>query len=97
MNKRVIKHIFVAINGNNNQVTVDFPQQTNWIGNINEMEVLLPYHQEVACSNCFMRPIIGARFKCRICENFNFCENCFYTPFDHQHNFVRIAEPGKDK
>lgn len=82
------------MNKNNQQVTVDFPQQTNWIGGISEMEVLPPHHQEIACSNCFMRPIVGPRFKCRVCENFNYCENCFYAPFDHQHNFVRIAEPG---
>lgn len=59
------------------------------------MEVLPPHHQEIACGFCFMRPIVGARFKCKVCDNFNYCENCFYAPCDHPHDFVRIAEPGK--
>lgn len=93
-NVKCLVSVFAAVSKNGQQITVDFPQQTNWIGSVSEMEVLPPHHQDIGCSYCFMRPIVGARFKCKVCENYNLCETCFYTPYDHQHNFVRIAEPG---
>ena len=34
------------------------------------------------------------RFKCKVCDNFDFCENCFYSKSHHKHSFNRIAEPG---
>ena len=41
-----------------------------------------------------MLPIVGVRYKCRICDDFDFCENCFKTK-KHRHPFSRIAEPGE--
>ena len=29
-----------------------------------------------------------------MCDNFDFCENCFYSKSHHKHSFNRIAEPG---
>lgn len=86
--------IVTKVRNNGHEIFVDFPKHARWFGSIAEMEILSPYHQEIGCNYCFMKPIIGARFKCKTCENFNLCESCFYTPYDHQHNFVRIAEPG---
>lgn len=42
-----------------------------------------------------MFPINGARFKCRNCDDFDFCENCFKTrKHNTRHSFGRINEPG---
>lgn len=43
-----------------------------------------------------MFPINGARFKCRNCDDFDFCENCFKTRKhnNNRHSFGRINEPG---
>jgi len=33
-------------------------------------------HHGVTCDNCSKSPITGARFKCKICPNFDLCEDC---------------------
>lgn len=76
-------------------ITVDFPQQAHWTGVIDEMQLIPSTHAEVSCDECNMFPIIGARYKCCICEDFDFCENCFRSS-KHKHPFNRIAEPGSD-
>ncbi len=30
----------------------------------------------VACDGCGVHPIIGIRYKCSVCENFDYCEMC---------------------
>lgn len=48
------------------------------------------------CDGCQMFPINGARFKCRNCDDFDFCENCFKTrKHNTRHSFGRINEPGE--
>ncbi len=37
-------------------------------------------HKEHTCNGCKTgRPIIGLRFKCDICKNFDLCKNCFFN------------------
>ena len=86
--------IVSSINPNGRDVTVDFPMQSNWTGLITEMEVVPSFHPNIACIGCNLNPIAGPRFKCKTCENFDFCENCFYNKNNHKHSFNRIAEPG---
>ena len=45
------------------------------------------------CSSHISR-FLFSRFKCKTCDNFDFCENCFYNKNNHKHSFNRIAEPG---
>jgi peptidoglycan hydrolase-like protein with peptidoglycan-binding domain len=33
-------------------------------------------HRGVTCDNCNKFPITGARFKCKLCPNFDLCEDC---------------------
>ncbi|KAJ8297784.1 hypothetical protein KUTeg_024315 [Tegillarca granosa] len=84
-----------AVNPNGRDLIVDFPQQAHWTGVIDEMEVVPSTHPGVSCDECQVYPIVGHRFKCRVCENVDFCENCFRTS-KHRHSFNRIAEPGSD-
>jgi len=42
-----------------------------------------------------MFPIVGVRYNCQVCEDFDFCEGCFKRK-KHRHPFNRIAEPGSD-
>lgn len=85
----------ISPNGQNAQV--DFPKQQNWLGVINEIEVLPSCHDGVACNGCCLAPISGPRFKCKVCDNFDYCENCFYTKRNHKHSFNRIDEPGSQE
>ena len=58
------------------------------------MEVVPSFHPNVTCNGCGNCPVSGPRFKCKTCEDFDFCENCFYNKTNHKHSFNRIAEPG---
>uniref|UniRef100_A0AAY4E4J6 E3 ubiquitin-protein ligase HERC2 n=1 Tax=Denticeps clupeoides TaxID=299321 RepID=A0AAY4E4J6_9TELE len=85
-----------AFSANGKDVIVDFPQQSHWTGLLSEMELVPSVHPGVRCDGCQMFPINGPRFKCRNCDDFDFCENCFKTrKHNTRHSFGRINEPGK--
>ncbi|XP_076824506.1 E3 ubiquitin-protein ligase HERC2-like isoform X1 [Clavelina lepadiformis] len=81
---------------NGKDVTVDFPQQSHWTGLVSEMELLPVPHDGMLCNCCQQTsPILGPRYKCEICPNFNMCGNCYRmsTHATPRHTFVMIAEP----
>ncbi|XP_043254504.1 probable E3 ubiquitin-protein ligase HERC2 isoform X2 [Colletes gigas] len=86
--------IVTGVINNGKDLSVDFPQQSGWTGCATEMERVPSCHHSVACNSCHLLPISGPRFKCKYCENYNLCENCFYTKRCHKHGFKRIMEPG---
>jgi len=51
-------------------------------------------HSAVRCDGCDIEPIRGTRFKCTVCENFDYCETCEdkYTE-SHKHPFLKIRKP----
>jgi hypothetical protein len=46
----------------------------------------------VACDGCGMHPIVGPRYKCCVCKNFDFCAKCEEIR-DHPHAFLKINDP----
>uniref|UniRef100_A0A1A8PRE6 E3 ubiquitin-protein ligase HERC2 n=3 Tax=Nothobranchius rachovii TaxID=451742 RepID=A0A1A8PRE6_9TELE len=85
-----------AFSANGKDVIVDFPQQSHWTGLLSEMELVPSVHPGVRCDGCQMFPINGPRFKCKNCDDFDFCENCFKTrKHNTRHSFGRINEPGQ--
>ena len=48
-------------------------------------------HNGIKCNNCGMLPIIGIRYKCIECDNYNFCEKCEKTR-NHPHLFYKIRK-----
>ena len=51
-------------------------------------------HNNVRCDGCNSFPIIGDRYKCTICNDFDFCQSCeakFYS--EHNHPFLKIRKP----
>ena len=49
-------------------------------------------HEEIKCEKCFTIPIIGNRYICRICQNYNLCEKCYKINQDsqeHNHQFIK--------
>ncbi|XP_030881180.1 E3 ubiquitin-protein ligase HERC2 [Leptonychotes weddellii] len=85
-----------AFSANGKDVIVDFPQQSHWTGLLSEMELVPSVHPGVTCDGCQMFPINGSRFKCRNCDDFDFCETCFKTrKHNTRHTFGRINEPGQ--
>jgi len=49
----------------------------------------LSEHKHVICDGCKANPIIGVRYKCSVCEDFDYCENCEQT-VEHPHPFLKI-------
>ena len=46
------------------------------------------------CEGCAMIPIVGIRYKCKECKDFNYCENCYdKNPAKHSHEFEKIERP----
>lgn len=44
------------------------------------------------CDGCEAFPIIGNRYKCSVCEDFDYCENCEKIK-SHNHPFIKIKSP----
>ena len=51
-------------------------------------------HHGFICDGCGMNPIVGNRFKCTVCDNFDFCEACEEKfKNEHNHPFLKIYNP----
>jgi len=46
-------------------------------------------HYSVQCDGCKVSPVVGIRYKCTICNNFDYCEKCEATK-EHVHSFIKI-------
>lgn len=51
-------------------------------------------HQNVTCDGCGKKDFQGIRYKCSVCYNFDYCEECEekFTE-EHQHPFLKIRIP----
>ena len=49
-----------------------------------------PVWTGVTCDGCKDFPITGLRFKCTVCDNFDFCEFCEMT-MQHPHPFLKLT------
>ena len=51
-------------------------------------------HEGITCNGCDSKNIVGNRYKCAICQNFDYCENCLKKNFaEHRHPFIKIYHP----
>lgn len=51
-------------------------------------------HIDVTCDACGRTNIEGARFKCAVCSDFDFCEECEKT-IEHPHPMLKIKKPNQ--
>jgi len=49
-------------------------------------------HQTIECDGCGMHPLVGTRYKCSVCRNFDFCSRCEEI-MEHPHAFLKINKP----
>lgn len=48
-------------------------------------------HEGVTCDGCGTRPIVGVRYKCGVCEDFDLCAHCeAAVAHDETHAFLKI-------
>ena len=61
--------------------------------NLIENSKIKTVHKNNKCEHCFMEPIIGYRYKCSQCYNYNLCQECHEKNAEtgnHQHFFQKI-------
>ena len=52
-------------------------------------------HNGIRCEKCFEEPIIGFRYKCSVCNNYNLCQKCEEENEvleEHSHYFIKIGK-----
>ena len=90
--KENIKLSKIIIKNNRNQ-------KQNKKGNqidIPNKSICMTVHKEIKCNKCNKKPIVGFRYKCTICDNYNLCEQCEENT-DHIHDFIKINEEEKEE
>jgi next-to-BRCA1 protein 1 len=48
-------------------------------------------HQRAGCDGCSMNPIVGFRFKCLVCPDYDLCSLCKFNSIHSQHDMQRMA------
>uniref|UniRef100_A0AAQ4PDD0 RING-type E3 ubiquitin transferase n=1 Tax=Gasterosteus aculeatus aculeatus TaxID=481459 RepID=A0AAQ4PDD0_GASAC len=55
-------------------------------------------HDRTMCDTCRQQPIIGIRWKCAECTNYDLCTTCYHGDKHHlRHRFYRITTPGSER
>ena len=67
----------------NGQGRYTYPDRTKFVGSV---------HLSITCDGCSCCPVLGQRFKCSECDDFDLCEAC-YTTTTHGHDFILISAP----
>jgi len=49
-------------------------------------------HDRVTCDGCGVYPVVGIRYKCSVCPDFDYCEKC-EASVDHPHPFIKHKKP----
>ena len=62
--------------------------------NINPIYKCKTIHNGVQCNYCKRNPIVGYRYKCMDCPDYNLCQICEKV-VEHEHNFIRYATEEK--
>ena len=55
-------------------------------------------HHGIKCNQCKKEPIVGYRYKCHVCDDYNLCEICEEKNSitqEHNHNFIKIRKSEK--
>ena len=59
----------------------------------NQISICTTEHKKIKCEKCHKEPIVGYRYKCFQCKNYNLCQECELENSinnDHPHNFIKI-------
>ena len=68
-------------------------ENNNNNNNINLSSICNTIHHGIKCQKCFKEPIVGYRYKCSECNDYDLCQDCEEENFikgDHPHDFIKI-------
>jgi next-to-BRCA1 protein 1 len=111
MKENLTRSMIETINQNMEKVKEEMIQRTltemnKNIDNMNNIESIstskieisknFTVHHGFTCDGCNTEPIIGCRYKCTVCHDFDFCESC-ETKFgdEHKHPLIKHREEFK--
>ena len=83
-----------------NEMSKVIQQSQSQIKNNNMLMSVSSIHSNIKCELCFQQPIVGIRYKCSICPNYNLCEACEEKNYElktHPHDFIRMRDPAVEK
>ena len=64
----------------------------------NSISLITTTHHGIKCQKCGMEPIIGYRYKCSVCTDFNLCDTCEQKNEvlqEHLHDFIKMRNEEK--
>lgn len=64
------------------------------VSSVEKSQVNTSVHQSVICDGCGCNPIVGNRYKCSVCPDYDLCEKCEEST-THEHAFLKIKKPVK--
>lgn len=68
-------------------------QQTSYDPKAEEDSAKLTIHSGIKCKGCGLKSITGCRYKCSMCDNFDYCEKCESKLAEqHGHPFLKIYD-----
>ncbi len=79
------------LSGIENKIKSKKQELTAFICQKSQISSIKTTHEDISCSNCNASPIIGKRFNCLVCDEYNLCENC-ESKNEHTHPMIRICE-----
>lgn len=74
------------------QITKEVTSRLNLSSPKPESPAAQAVHEFVRCDGCSKKPIVGIRYKCAVCHDFDFCEEC-EAKDNHPHPFLKIRRP----
>ena len=79
-----------------NLLIVEYKNRIYIYGQAEENEKI-EIHQNVRCDGCRVRPIRGIRYKCKECEDLDYCEECYIkNKISHGHDFKIIRSSSEN-
>lgn len=91
LNQKLDRKVDQNVSEPTRDLTWTFPPVTN----VESCTIQANCHPGVSCDGCHRSPIVGRRFKCLVCNNFDLCEAC-EAKGDHLHPMIRIVTPGNN-
>ncbi|KRY85779.1 Dystrophin [Trichinella pseudospiralis] len=80
------------------------PQSIVWLAAMHRISISENEKHQAKCNVCKMFPVVGLRYRCLKCFNFDMCQNCFFaqrTAKNHKishpmQEYYRAAKSGED-